>query len=404
MDSFFQACFFFLIVRFPLTGYFLLLSGSSPTLSPCSSRRCAVGASGRQSSQSSQAEPLCVSNELNNESGSTSSAVADPESNISQSIEKGSSKWQLKGKRNSRHTKKTRKNESRKFLLTDDKPKTCAAGMEHVDGFNVGAGSDQKVSSCIEEPPPSNDNSSAEPEKLAEDGSNELDSVKCTSQDKLLTTSGKVTKMKQLPDYAWAAPRLLPFRQSRLMVHSKYQRSEFSFTKFGCNASLYDVELVVKANYRPQHVPLVSLMSKLNCKAVVGHPVTVEVLDDGHCDDLLSRSELDPQTVESSHTVQSNSSKGKTLGKRRARAFQPRPSPGKASKAKKSGQLSKKTRKLSSLTVQKQFVEESRPVVEKSKGPLVACIPLKVVFSRINEAVNGLARPTHRPLTTTASQ
>uniref|UniRef100_A0A9I9D5A7 PWWP domain-containing protein n=1 Tax=Cucumis melo TaxID=3656 RepID=A0A9I9D5A7_CUCME len=361
-----------------------VISCLSPTFSPGR----AIGVSERQSSQSSQAEAICVSNELNNESGSTSSAVADPKSHICKTIEKGSSKWQLKGKRNSRHTKKTLTNDSRNFILIDDKHKTFRASTEDLDGFNVG--SDQKVSSSIEEPPFSSNKSKSEPEKLIEDGSNELDSIKCISQVQLNTISKKVTKMKQLPDYSWATPRLLPFRQSRFMDHSKYQRSEFSFTKFGCNSSLYDVELLVKASYKPQHVPLVSLMSKLNCKAVVGHPLTVEALDDGHCDDLLSRSELDLQKiVESSHLVQSNSWKGKTLGKHRGRAVKLRPSQGKASKAKKSGQLSKKTRKLSSLTVQKQFVDDSRPVVEKFKGSFVACIPLKVVFSRINEAVNG---------------
>ncbi|XP_022948922.1 uncharacterized protein At1g51745-like isoform X2 [Cucurbita moschata] len=275
------------------------------------------------------------------------------------------------------------------------------AGMEHLGGFNMG--SDQRVSSTIEERPPSNNNSSAEPEKLA-DGSDELDSNKCTSQDKVHTIIRKATKMKQLPDYGCAAPRLLPFRQSRLMVHSKYQRSESSFTKLSCNASLYEVELVAKTNYRLKHVQLVSLMSKISCKAVVGHPLTVEVLDNGHCDDLLSRPELDPHRVESPHSVQSNSSKGKTLGKRLARSFHSRPSLGRASKRKKSGQLSKKTRKLSSLTVQKQFAEESRPVEEKSKGSLIACVPLKVVFSRMNKGVNALAQPTYRPLTTTGSQ
>ncbi|KAA0061116.1 Tudor/PWWP/MBT superfamily protein, putative isoform 1 [Cucumis melo var. makuwa] len=337
-----------------------VISCLSPTFSPGR----AIGVSERQSSQSSQAEAICVSNELNNESGSTSSAVADPKSHICKTIEKGSSKWQLKGKRNSRHTKKTLTNDSRNFILIDDKHKTFRASTEDLDGFNVG--SDQKVSSSIEEPPFSSNKSKSEPEKLIEDGSNELDSIKCISQVQLNTISKKVTKMKQLPDYSWATPRLLPFRQSRFMDHSKYQ------------------------SYKPQHVPLVSLMSKLNCKAVVGHPLTVEALDDGHCDDLLSRSELDLQKiVESSHLVQSNSWKGKTLGKHRGRAVKLRPSQGKASKAKKSGQLSKKTRKLSSLTVQKQFVDDSRPVVEKFKGSFVACIPLKVVFSRINEAVNG---------------
>ena len=272
------------------------------------------------------------------------------------------------------------------------------AGMEHLGGFNMG--SDQRVSSSIEERPPSNNNSSAEPEKLA-DGS---DSNKCTSQDKVHTIIRKATKMKQLPDYGCAGPRLLPFRQSRLMVHSKYLRSESSFTKLSCNASLYEVELVEKTNYRLKHVQLVSLMSKISCKAVVGHPLTVEVLDNGHCDDLLGRPELDPHRVESPHSVQSNSSKGKTLGKRHARSFHSRPSLGRASKRKKSGQLSKKTRKLSSLTVQKQFAEESRPVEEKSKGSLIACVPLKVVFSTMNKGVNGLAQPTYRPLTTTGSQ
>ena len=48
------------------------------------------------------------------------------------------------------------------------------------------------------------------------------------------------------------------------------------------------LNLKFKASYRPQHVPLVSLMSKLNGKAIIGHPLTVEALEDGYCDEVLN--------------------------------------------------------------------------------------------------------------------
>lgn len=42
-----------------------------------------------------------------------------------------------------------------------------------------------------------------------------------------------------------------------------------------------------KANYEPWNVPLISLESKLNDEAVVGHPSTVEMLEDGSCDSVF---------------------------------------------------------------------------------------------------------------------
>ncbi|THU48803.1 hypothetical protein C4D60_Mb06t02850 [Musa balbisiana] len=44
---------------------------------------------------------------------------------------------------------------------------------------------------------------------------------------------------------------------------------------------LFDVNLKVKASYQGEHVPLVSLMSRLNGKAIIGHPVQIEILEDG---------------------------------------------------------------------------------------------------------------------------
>ncbi|GMQ04065.1 hypothetical protein CsSME_00049619 [Camellia sinensis var. sinensis] len=53
--------------------------------------------------------------------------------------------------------------------------------------------------------------------------------------------------------------------------------------------TLTDVELKVQASYREDHVPLVSLMSGLNRKAIVGHPIDIEASDDGSSEILLAR-------------------------------------------------------------------------------------------------------------------
>ncbi|XP_038979190.1 uncharacterized protein LOC120109527 [Phoenix dactylifera] len=52
---------------------------------------------------------------------------------------------------------------------------------------------------------------------------------------------------------------------------------------------LFDVDLKVQASYQGEHVPLVSLMSRLNGKAIIGHPVQIEILKDGSTDPLVSR-------------------------------------------------------------------------------------------------------------------
>ncbi|XP_043717092.1 uncharacterized protein At1g51745 [Telopea speciosissima] len=52
-------------------------------------------------------------------------------------------------------------------------------------------------------------------------------------------------------------------------------------------STLVDVDLKVQASYQGEHVPLVSLMSRLNGKAIIGHPIQIEVLEDGATDKLL---------------------------------------------------------------------------------------------------------------------
>ncbi|CAL9009843.1 unnamed protein product [Prunus brigantina] len=335
-------------------------SGYSPLIAVCSSGKPQIGALGRQSSQSSQAEAVSLRDERINESGSTSSAALH---DIGQSIEKGSSKWQSKGKRNSRQTSKDRKHDSRRYMDVDEESNAYSAGIEHSDGLSQD--SDQKVN-C---------------KGLSGSGA-----YNCTLQAK----SKQVTELADGP-----IQRSLPYRQSRFTVPARYQTSDSTARNLCSDGSLYDVKLEVKSNYRPQHVPLVSLMSKLNGKAIVGHPLTVEALGDGCCDIMLSKLECDQEVGKIGYAIQPKAEIGRNPGKHLA--LQPQNSPNKSPKTKKSGLQPKKTRKLSSLTGHKQS-EVTKPLAAKPQGPVIACIPLKLVFSRINEAVNGLARPTHRVL------
>lgn len=356
-------------------------AGFSPIPVSCSSGRSHVGALGRQSSQSSRAEAASLRNEGLNESGSTSLA------NVDVTIEKDTSKWQLKGKRNSRHLGKNRKQDSRKYVDMDD-------GIEHSEG------SDQKVdcNGIGGSPASYNCTLRAKCKPVAEGQVDGLRDWNKHISPRDSHMRGTVTEGKLSPDGSVTPQRSLPFRQSRFTVHSRYQIPDYPVRNICTDASLYDVKLEVKANsYRPQHVPLVSLMSKLNGKAIVGHPLTVEVLDDGHCVGLLSSMQCNLEVGEMRATVKPNLVTGRVHTKHVA--LQQRFSPTKSSKVKKSGLLSKKIRKLSSLTGHKQSEDERKPVVDKPKGTVVSCIPLKIVFSRINEAVNGLARPTHRVLT-----
>lgn len=359
------------------------LSGFSPTKPSSSSGRSTVGALGKHSSRSTPAASL--ENEATKEPGSSTSA-ATRNDNTNQKIERDTSRWQLKGKRKSRHLSNYRKQDSKNSLDVDDASDACLAGK--LDCNNVGRS------------PSANDcNLLAMSKKFAEsqvDGFCEWS--KQVSYRKPHASELK-TEVKQLLDDPLAPQKLLPYRQSRFTVHSRYQMPEFYVRNYGANSLLYDVELEVKASYRPQHVPLVSLMSKLNGKAIVGHPLTVEILDDGHCDSLLSRADAEPEGDEHHYATVKHTAPARTQAKQsKQSASQPCFSPSKSPRMKKSGHLCKKIRKLSSLTGNRHQNQPKR-MVQKSSGHVITCIPLKVVFSRINEAMSGFARPSHHALT-----
>lgn len=334
----------------------------------CSSGKPRLHAAGRQWNQSNQAETALMRNDGLHESGSTSSEAV-PTNNISQTIEKGTSKWQSKGKRNSRHTNKNKKRGSRNSADVDDES----------DDFSFG--SDLKLDST-------SDSLSLHAKSKLE---NQVDRFPDWNKHVPRRERGE---MKLLSDCSPIPQRSLPYRQSRFTVHPKYEMADFPTRNFRPDSStLYDVEIVVKASHRPQHVPYVSLMSKLNGKAITGNPLTVEVLEDGSCDQLMNSIEWYHDSGEMGYET-----KSRTLPKQ---AFSPSKSP----KLKRCGNLSKKTRKLSSLTGfhHNRREEERKPVVEKLKSPAIACVPIKVVFSRIHEAVNSSKRSTLHRVSTSSN-
>lgn len=328
------------------------------------SQQTQVGAKAH-SSQSSHVETLSLGNEDQNEcgSGSTSAGTMNANHIISQTIEKGTTKWQSKGKRNSR---------SRKVDI-DDEAEIYAPAVDRVS-YHV------KTRPITE------------------------------------------IQVEDFHGWSWNAPqresshvrgstiempvpqRLLPYRQSRFTVNPKYDSSDFSLSHHIASPSLFDVTVKVKSDYRPQGVPYISLMSKSSGRPVVGHPLAIEVLDDGSCDDLVkfaaecynSSSELDHKvSADVSHPEGSRKRKPRGRPPTNPRSFTRSRSP----KSKKNVLLSKKTRKLSSLTGSHRLSREGKkkPVVEKPKGPSIACVPLNVVFSRINAALNSSVRPVARP-------
>ncbi|KAF8400968.1 hypothetical protein HHK36_014271 [Tetracentron sinense] len=412
--------------------------GFAPIFVSCSSGKLQPGAVGRQSSHCSQVGSLFLRNEGLDESGSTSFAGSDI-NNASPRIENGDSKWQWKGKRNSRNPCKNKNQESRIFMDRDDESDAYLAGIERLDGLSVGCSRKVDINDFDRSLTADRCGQLAKPELVIEDegdGSrhwSNYSSYRETEKGELSTLVRKKDPLLtgRMPDSSPTPQRSLPYRQSRFTTHSRYQILDAPIRNMTLGSSLFDVNLEVRASYRGQRVPLVSLMSKLNGKAIIGHPLTVEVLDDGYCELLMSSIDCCPTS--SSHELYdiprenfsdqlmdfTNSSlfldRGdNTVGTSQATSnavlshldarrnpvkhltVKPSLSPKKSPAMRRCGLLSQKTRKLSSLTGAHEKREEKRKLaVEKLSGPVVACVPLKVVFSRINEAVNSSTQSAH---------
>jgi hypothetical protein len=215
---------------------------------------------------------------------------------------------------------------------------------------------------------------------------------------------------------------------------------------------LVNVDLKVQAGYQKEPVPIVSLMSKLNGKAIIGHPIQIEKLEDGSAETLLStvddfgnevfnneNSALQPawrtarrtanvrvprphlsSALDSDETpndlpyvdqerkppfkkLNAGSSSHKSILERSNLPIIPRPPTDRKvlKKPPKKGSLSasQKTRTLSSIAIEQNVsikpIHDSNScpvdglIKAESSGPTtVACIPVKLVFSRLLEKIN----------------
>lgn len=205
---------------------------------------------------------------------------------------------------------------------------------------------------------------------------------------------------------------------------------------------LVDVDLKVQSNYQREHVPMISLMSKINGQAIVGHPIQIETLEYGSAEALLGAADdelnQDPDTSLSpmwrtarrtancrvprprsssmmdgdegtehlqhvhqdrkaptnrSNRGRSSVRKSSARGSRPTKKFLKKP-------AKKTGVASnQKTRTLASLATQQKPNNHLKHgssschvkglVKPESVSAAGACIPVKLVFSRLNEDLGG---------------
>ncbi|KAL9267677.1 hypothetical protein AKJ16_DCAP16822 [Drosera capensis] len=186
--------------------------------------------------------------------------------------------------------------------------------------------------------------------------------------------------------------------------------------------TLVDVNVMVEAKHtRGEHVPWVSLMSKLNGRAIIGHPIQIETLEDAATDILLgdasgtlvyddgnkkvSRSHLSaPEDIDEAVNLYIDPDSTSPFKKpvdvpkkkssvKKALSHVPKPPQRRAKKQKKKASLfaNRKTRMLSSMGINQMdrgnhYMDGViKPLA--SGPPTVACIPVKLVFSRLLEAV-----------------
>ncbi|XP_062119820.1 uncharacterized protein At1g51745 isoform X2 [Humulus lupulus] len=219
---------------------------------------------------------------------------------------------------------------------------------------------------------------------------------------------------------------------------------------------LIEVDVKVQARYQKEPVPIVSLMSKLNGKAIIGHPIQIESLEDGSSSNLISAMD-DYGNEPMENDGNTSLPQAWRTARRTANVRVPRPhlsstldgdetaydfpfldrenkpppynkkvnfshKPGlmrriplqnsappydrkhKKMPKKTSSSSSQKTRTLSSIAIQHNFSNKQihdfiggsqkddgvmKPESSSSSGlTTVACIPVKLVFSRLLEKIN----------------
>ncbi|KAK6155428.1 hypothetical protein DH2020_009676 [Rehmannia glutinosa] len=186
---------------------------------------------------------------------------------------------------------------------------------------------------------------------------------------------------------------------------------------FGGRTMLIDVDLKVQANNYRRDVPMISLMSKLNGHAIIGHPIQIEALESGLSENHVSTTDYfipEPATLPSVWRT----------GRRTANSRVPRPNLSSAfnGENKQQAQLvdqGKEQKSFSQFPTDKKFSRNSPKRINASSNQkirtlssiaseqhqsdprsdqliktvntrtTVACIPVNLVFSRLHEELVG---------------
>uniref|UniRef100_A0ACD5ZDJ1 Uncharacterized protein n=2 Tax=Avena sativa TaxID=4498 RepID=A0ACD5ZDJ1_AVESA len=373
------------------------------------------------------------------------------------SSELGVSRWHIKGKRNNRNAVK------RSIHMTDGnsclhKPNGLRKGsMYKTNGTNhrkenVQTSNQQLLRKQIKEEP----NYDSDETDLFEDRS--LPEVNLyhsrTYPSSLKATRDLSRSYIYFNDYEndsskisplnWDTDQIFPVDRNSYWDEPSFYQRNYNSRLGGISPMLFDVDLKVQASYHGEHVPLVSLMSRLDGKAIVGHPIQIDKLVDGSTDHLVSGGDISMEEntgpppawrtgrrTAMQRIPRSNPSGAPMDGGNEGRLAHPywemkpvfrkystsvnhqvkvdkksmpnnRSPASKSQKkqSKKASMSSQKVRTLSSISTGRRPHEGGDQAKAHSRSgifgglikpegaiPLVTCVPAKVVFSRILEAV-----------------
>ncbi|KAL5211628.1 hypothetical protein ABZP36_022475 [Zizania latifolia] len=219
------------------------------------------------------------------------------------SSELGVSQWHIKGKRNSRNAPKKSMDMADGNPWLDKSDGLMEESLHETNGRNL-----RKRSMRISNQQLPGQSFYQIKEELNYD-SDETDFFEDTGHLKVDLSHGrtyssclKATKdfsrsYNYLDDYGNGSPKFSTlnrdFDQIYHVARNTYWNGSPFYQKYSSHLGvrgplLFDIDLMVQASYQGEHVPLVSLMSRLNSKAIVGHPVQIEILGDGSTDHLVS--------------------------------------------------------------------------------------------------------------------
>ncbi|KAL3653786.1 hypothetical protein CASFOL_003467 [Castilleja foliolosa] len=154
----------------------------------------------------------------------------------------------------------------------------------------------------------------------------------------------------------------------------------------GGRSMLIEVDLKVQANNYPRDVPIISLMSKLNGHAVIGHPIQIEALESGLTETHVTAT--DYFTLEPRNNPTLLPSVWRTA-RRTANSRVPRPFSSSREAATKGS--NQKIRTLSSIASERHQSDSRIDGLIKSENTptTIACIPVNLVYSRLHEELVG---------------